>query len=129
MHSYANLYQYEEDSDGETIEPQAKRMKPTPLDQAQLMELSKCTVPEFPSGWMARIEYGNASYNLDSDILRPVPVPKDDKAKDDKFVALPAFNWDNIPTVSTRHLALQSLDQAFVRCLVKKTTMREFLEC
>ena len=101
MHSYANLYQYEEDGDGETIEPQAKRMKPTPLDQAQLMELSKCTVPEFPSGWMARIEYGNASYNLDSDILRPVPVPKDDKAKDDNFVALPAFNWYDIPTVST----------------------------
>jgi len=69
----------------------------------------------YPSGLKGKINYGDGTYWVDSDMLQPVEKAAAPPAPEVEVVApVPSFEWDNMVPVTTRRVACFALDEAFM---------------
>ena len=103
-------------ADAKDVEPAPKRQKldaKVNLYVAELIELRQSQLDQFPSGWLASIEYGGKTYEIDSDVLEEGFRAKDTTPKT-PLEQKPGFDWNVLYQGMGEHIARTSLDHAFM---------------
>ena len=99
-------------ADVKDVEPAPKRQKldaEVNLYVAELIELRQSQSDQFPSGWLASIEYGGKTYEIDSDVLEEGFRAKDTTPKT-PLEQKPGFDWNVLYQGMGEHIARTSLD-------------------
>lgn len=92
----------------ESGEPASKRLYEATVQEFVMKEAG----PDGPAQWLARITYGDESFEVDSDCLVALEKPVEEKT--DEYIRMEPFDWGKTAELQAKNIAVQGMDQAMV---------------